>query len=275
MLSYQHIYHAGNFADVHKHAILTLLIEYLKKKPAPFFILDAHGGRGLYPLDAPEAEKTSEYMTGIAKLWPVRQKAPDVLAPYLDSVADANPGEALTHYPGSPLVALCLMRRDDKLAVMEKHPAEIRFLRQNLKSFHQASVHDRDAYESLTGLLPPAEKRGLVLIDPSYEDKDEYAAMPQKLAAALKRWPQGIFVIWYPVLPSNHHEKLVSGLATIEGATILNSRLDLKASPMALSGSGVAIINPPWKLDEEITQACDWLAKTLGGKHALVLVGKG
>lgn len=274
MLSYQHIYHAGNFADVHKHTILSLIIKHLKKKPTPFFVLDTHGGRGLYPLDAPEAQKIGEYTTGIGKLWPLRDQAPPLLFPYLNAVADSNPGANLTHYPGSPLVALCQMRKNDKISVSEKHPGEISYLRKNLKSFHQSSVHNRDAYEALTGLLPPIEKRGLVLIDPSYEDKNEYVLLPQKLAAAVKKWPQGIFAVWYPILPARHHEKLPAGLSEIKGIEIINSLFEIKDSPMALSGSGVAIINPPWKLDEEITQACDWLATILGGKASLTEISQ-
>lgn len=274
MLSYQHIYHAGNFADVHKHAVLSLLIAHLIKKDTPFFMLDAHGGRGLYPLDAAEMQKTGEYETGIGKLWQQQDKIPPLLTPYLRAVADANPGTELTHYPGSPLLALCLMRPQDRLAVVEKHPAEIAHLRGNLRNFRQASIHERDAYEALTGLLPPNEKRGLVLLDPSYEDKNEYAALPQKLAGALKKWPQGIFAVWYPVLPAGHHQKLLEGLSALERAEIIDSRLDLDTSPMAMSDSGVIVVNPPWKLDEELAACGEGLAAILGGRHSLTRPGR-
>lgn len=273
MLSYQHIYHAGNFADVHKHAVLSLLIGHLAKKETPFFILDAHGGRGLYPLAASEAQKTQEYETGIGRIWPLQDSAPAVLAPYFRAIADANPGRELTHYPGSPLLALCLMRPQDKIAVVEKHPGEITHLRHCLKNFSQAAIHERDAYEALSGLLPPAQKRGLVLIDPSYEDKNEYAGLPQKLAAALKKWPQGIFAVWYPVLPAAHHEKLLEGMSALTGREIIDTRLSLDQSPMAMTGSGMIVVNPPWKLDEEMTQACGWLAENLGGSHRLTRYG--
>ena len=269
MFSYQHIYHAGNFADVHKHAIVSLLIEQLKKKPAPFFILDAHGGRGLYPLDSPEAQKTSEHLSGISRIWPSRTGAPPILAPYLKVIADANPGGALTCYPGSPLVTLGLMRSIDKMAVMEKHPGEIRFLRNSLGHSRQVAVHDRDAYEGMLALIPPPEKRGLALIDPSYEDKNEYALIPQKLALALKKWPQGIFAVWYPLLPAGHHEKLINGLMTQKDVEIIDSRIEIKDSPMALSGSGMIVINPPWKIDEEIAVAGKWIAQVLGGTCSL------
>ncbi len=263
MLSYQHIYHAGGFADVHKHAVLSILIEHLKKKPAPFFILDAHGGRGLYPLAASEAQKTAEFETGIGKIWPKRTEAPPVLAPYFTAIEAAGNGREITHYPGSPLVALALMRKDDRFAAVEKHPGEITHLRKALAPYgKQASVHERDAYEALLALVPPKEKRGLVLIDPSYEDKKEYEFMPGKIAAALKKWPQGIFAIWYPVLPARHHEKLIDEIKKL-GVETLVSQFDLEQSPMVMTGSGMIVINPPWKLDDELDEAGKWLGKIL------------
>ena len=197
MLSYQHGYHAGGFADVHKHAALCLLVAHLRQKPAPFCVIDSHAGRGLYDLTGEQAIRTGEWRAGIARLVEAAP-ANEALQPYLDVVAGFNAGGDLTTYPGSPAIAARLMGDTDRLVLIEAHPAEHDALRGVFRRDRRVHLHKRDSFEALPGLVPPAERRGLVLIDPSYEVKTEYRSVPELVRTALRRWSAGIFAIWYP-----------------------------------------------------------------------------
>lgn len=265
MLSYQHGYHAGGFADVHKHAALCLLLDHLLKKPAPFCVVDTHAGRGLYDLRDEQANKTGEWRSGIGILAGA-EPASEGLRRYLSLVRDINGGGAIVRYPGSPMIAAKAMRADDRLVVVEGHPAEIEALRVVFRRDARVHVHKRDSLEALPALVPPAEKRGLVLVDPSYEVKSEYETVPRSVSAALKRWPGGIYAVWYPILPDARHESLLDGLVAA-GREILIAEMTGPARDQGLIGTGLAVFNPPWRFGEGIAEAGDEAAKLLFGTH--------
>lgn len=264
MLSYRHGYHAGNVGDVLKHAVLALLIEALKKKPAPFAYLETHAGAGRYDLSAAQAEKTGEYREGIGRLWG-RDDAPEALAPWLSAVAALNaPGTALRYYPGSPRVARHLLRAQDRMVLMELHGSEYPVLKQEFAGDKQVAVHHRDGYEGLKALLPPAEKRGLVLIDPSYEVKSEYAQVVEAVQAAHRRFPGGIIAVWYPVLA----RELTDGFKDAFRASGLRKILDVELTTrpegaVGMRGSGMLVLNPPWQLDATMETLLPWLGQVL------------
>lgn len=268
MLSYQHAYHAGNFADVHKHIALILLLRALGRKPAPFQVLDTHAGRGRYDLDTAEALKTGEFRDGIARLWDV-PRLPEAVADYRDRIQGFNPDGRLRHYPGSPLLARALLRERDRLLLCELHPAEHAALHAALDNDSRVAIHRRDGFEALKALLPPAEKRGLVLIDPSYEVKTEYRQVATAVAKAHKRWPTGVHLIWYPLLPAGRHRQLLSSLADSGIRGILRSELEVRgAAGGGLYGSGLLLINPPWQTDTVLAETASWLAEILSqGTH--------
>lgn len=269
MLSYRHGYHAGNVGDVLKHAVLALLIESLKKKPAPFAYIETHAGAGRYDLQAAQAEKTGEYKEGIARLWG-RADLPEALGPYLSAVAAVNlPGESLHYYPGSPRVARHLLRAQDRMALMELHGSEYPVLKQEFAGDRQVAVHHRDGYEGLKALLPPAEKRGLVLIDPSYEVKTEYAQVAEAVQSAHKRWAGGTIALWYPVLARELTDAFKERFRTSGLRKILDAELTTRPedSP-GMRGSGMLILNPPWQLDVALEALLPYLAAVLDPARA-------
>ncbi|MDA0241114.1 MAG: 23S rRNA (adenine(2030)-N(6))-methyltransferase RlmJ [Proteobacteria bacterium] len=275
MLSYQHGYHAGGFADLHKHAALCLLIAHLKQKTTPFCMIDCHAGRGLYDLTGEQARRTGEWQAGIAQLVKA-EPANDVLRHYLDVVTAFNPRDSLTAYPGSPSIAARLMSEQDRLVLIEAHPAEHEALRRVLRHDPRTHIHKRNSFEALPGLVPPDERRGLVLIDPSYELKTEYQTVPRVLAKVLRRWPSGIFTIWYPLLPDNRHQPLLAGLQTL-AKPLLVAELTGPARDQGLRGTGLAVINPPWQFPETFGKAGAELGRCLfgaKGKHVQRVTGQ-
>jgi 23S rRNA (adenine2030-N6)-methyltransferase len=267
MLSYQHVYHAGNFADVHKHVALILLLRALSRKPAPFMMLDTHAGRGDYDLDSAEALGTGEFRDGIARLWD-RPPAYDAVADYLTQVRNCNPDGRLRRYPGSPRLARMLLRKRDRLLLCELHPAEHAALRAALGGDNRVAIHRRDGFEALGALLPPAERRGLVLIDPSYELKTEYRQVAATVATTHKRWPTGAYLIWYPLLAAGRYRQLLNALADSGIRGILRSELQVRRPAGGgrrggLYGSGLLLINPPWRIDTALGETASWLAGIL------------
>jgi len=264
MLSYQHIYHAGNFADVHKHAVLCLLLEFLRTKDKSFFVLDAFAGRGGYDLESSESEKTGEYHEGIEKVWS-ESDIPAPLSGYMAAVGQYNDGDTLKRYPGSPWLIRHLLREQDRMALCELHPAEFDLLRSTIRSSRQVALHMRDGLDAMKGLLPPKERRGLLLIDPSYEVKSEYAGVAETVVRTYRHWREGIYAIWYPLLAAGNHEKLLNGLKHSGIRKILDCQLivDSDKAP-GMFGSGMVIINPPWKLDEQLKEVLPLLAGKLG-----------
>jgi 23S rRNA (adenine2030-N6)-methyltransferase len=264
-VNYRHAFHAGNFADVTKHVVLVALIDSLAKKSAPMFVLDTHAGRGNYPVDAIEMQRTGEFRTGILPLL-AAPSPPGVVARYLEIVRRLGVEDGkLVAYPGSPLIALEAMRPTDRAAFAELETTEAATLKRGLGRDKRAQVHARDGYEALGALLPPAEKRGLVLIDPPYESPEEYTRLETEVIAAHARWPTGVFALWYPIKHRDQSgrflERMVaSGLRRQLAVELCVQRDDV---PGGLNGSGILIINPPWQLDEELGSVLPWLREQL------------
>ena len=259
MLSYRHAFHAGNHADVLKHAVLALLLTALKRKDKPFVCIDTHAGAGRYDLADPRALLTGEAATGIARWW--TSQAP-VLAPYLEQVRALNPDGHLRWYPGSPLLARRLLREGDRLALLELHPSDHAALATEFTDDPAVRVERADAHTRLKAWLPPPERRGLVFIDPPYELRSEAAQVVDLLVTAHRRWATGIFAIWYPILTRLAAQRFVERL----GATGIARQLAIEYLPegegtvRGLKGSGVLIVNPPYRLDVELVALSTVLA---------------
>jgi 23S rRNA (adenine2030-N6)-methyltransferase len=264
-VNYRHAFHAGNFADVHKHVVLLALLERLKQKPKPLFYLDTHAGRGSYDLRAEDATRGGEWREGIARLAgrPVRSED---LARYLQAThaTDAPP----TRYPGSPLVALGALREDDRAVLIEQQPAEAQALKQATLGRRAVAVVCGDGYAALKTYLPPRENRGLVLIDPPYEADTEFADAERALRFGLARWPNGVFALWYPIKAGALSQRLNAALRASGLRKLLRLELTVRpaGSPIGLNGSGLVLANPPWKFDAEMTEALDELHEALAGK---------
>jgi 23S rRNA (adenine2030-N6)-methyltransferase len=275
MLSYQHGYHAGSFADVHKHTALCLLLDHLLKKPAAFCFVDSHAGRGPYDLTDAQAQRTGEWQGGIGRLVGTgasRAKSAG-LRRYLDIVSGFNSDGGLRHYPGSPSIACSMMRKIDRLDFIEPHPAEHLALRAAFRHDKRVHVHKRDAFELLPSLIPPIVRRGMVLIDPSYEVKTDYQTVPKLVETAVGRWPSGIFAIWYPILPDDRHLPLVALLNAL-ARPLLIAELTGPTPERGLVGTGLAVINPPWQFDKALSSAGEELAACLfgdAGRHRISL----
>ncbi|MCX7646744.1 MAG: 23S rRNA (adenine(2030)-N(6))-methyltransferase RlmJ [Rhodobacteraceae bacterium] len=234
MLSYQHAYHAGNRADLHKHDAFARLIAALAAKPRGITVMETHAGRGLYDLASPEALKTGEAAEGILKA----RLAPGPLAEALAAVRARHGASA---YPGSPLIAATLLRPQDRLVLMELHPAEHAALKQAMRGTG-AAVHRRDGYEGVLALAPPVPRRGLVLVDPSYEVKSEYEAVPAFVARLRRKWPEAAVLVWYPILAEGRHERLLAALAPLSP-----ERHEVRfGTATGMLGSGLAGINLPF-----------------------------
>jgi 23S rRNA (adenine2030-N6)-methyltransferase len=269
-LNYRHIFHAGNFGDVLKHNVLMLLVSALKEKPGAFVVLDTHAGVGLYDLTSQAALQTNEHRDGIARVLQLRP-APAVLAPYLDLVRHYNPGigKGLNHlktYPGSPEIARRLLRNQDRLIAVERHPEEVKTLRRRFGRTSQVTVLDQDGYLALKGLLPPAERRGLVLIDPPFEKPDEFEKLLKGVKSARRRWATGIYAIWFPIKAREPVEKFLGALVA-EGANralLVEMLIWPEDVPDRLRGCGMVVINPPWQIDVKLLELTAALAPVLG-----------
>ena len=266
MFSYQHIYHAGGPADVVKHAMLALLVSRMTAKPAPFSYFETHAGRGLYPLAAREMNKVGEYHQGFSKLWPLRSAVPESLFPLMDVLTALNPKGEPTCYPGSPSVAARLMRSVDTLHLCEGHPQERQALEAACADAPRVNIYDADGPRRVPTLLPKAGGRALVLIDPSYEVKTEYASTANTVKAILHKNPKTVVMVWYPLLPDARHQPLVEGLAALEvPATYRAEVVWAEAGEKGAYGTGQIIVNLPYELEVEFREAIAWLAPVLGG----------
>lgn len=278
-MNYRHGFHAGNFADVHKHVVTTAIVDYLAQKPAGFGVLDTHAGRGSYDLAGGQAERTREYEEGIGRIHGATD-APPLTRRYLELVRACNRerhGDAkLLSYPGSPRLARMQMRAQDSLVLCELHPEENALLKTEFRGDRQVHVHERDGWEALGALLPPKEKRGLVLIDPPYEQQEEELKLAaDKLAAASTRFPTGTLALWYPIKEratiTRFHQRLRQGpyrrLLMAEICVLPDD------NRLRLNGSGMVIVNPPWQLDAQLATELPWLWKRLSregqGHHKL------
>jgi 23S rRNA (adenine2030-N6)-methyltransferase len=259
MLSYRHGFHAGQHADVFKHLVLTLLVRSLLRKKKPFFYLDTHSGAGRYDLGSAMARKNREYKTGIGPLWEVKD-APEAVRDYLEAVRALNPDGKLRFYPGSPRVVRQFLRPGDRMALSELHPNEVKVLGDEFAGDKQVKIHHLDGYQALKALLPPPERRGLVLIDPAFELKDERRRLLDAVKEAHRRWATGIFAVWYPIQDQATADDFLrrfqrSGIRKILVAEF--SILDYDGT-LRLNGSGMVLINPPWKLEEELCSLLPW-----------------
>ena len=262
-MNYRHIYHAGNFADCMKHALLLALIKALKRKPAGFVVLDTHAGCGRYDLSSEEAEKTGEWRAGIGQL--LNSPPAAALADYLDAV---RPNVQERHrYPGSPAFARAELRPQDQLIACELHPEDVRPLRRLFHADPQAAVHHRDGYEALRALLPPKDfKRGLVLVDPPFEKTDDFARCADAIALIRNRFRAGIVAVWYPIKHRTPVRAFHTALAESGVRDILALELWLRepTDPQRLNGCGLVVVNPPWKFEEEAEAILRALLDKLG-----------
>jgi 23S rRNA (adenine2030-N6)-methyltransferase len=262
-MNYRHAFHAGNFADVFKHIVLTRILVHLKSKEAAFRVIDTHAGTGLYNLEGSEARRTGEWQDGVAIV--ARQEPPahvaELIAPWRILCAGLMAQDPPL-YPGSPWLATDLTREQDRLVFCEKHPEEAAQLRGNFDSSKRIKVMEGDAWDLLPGLLPPPERRGLVLIDPPYEQDNELKIVAENVAGAMKRWATGVYAIWYPIKGRREVEAFARKMAVLPAGRILRfeiSRYTVQRIDR-LNGCGMIILNPPWKLDEELQAIGSFLA---------------
>ena len=294
MFSYRHGFHAGNHADVLKHVVLSQLLGYLNQKPAPYMVIDTHAGAGVYQLDSDYATKSGESDEGVALLWG-RDDVPAAVNDYLQVISDMNPAGRLRHYPGSPFLAERLMRDQDRLRLFEMHPTDSKLLAENFRKLqaHAAAngqkssargtrvqMQRADGFAGLKALLPPPSRRGLVLVDPSYEDKDDYRKVKVALEDAQKRFATGTYAIWYPVLGRLESQQLPERLKRVAASEWLNVTLTVAgpaAQEQGLRSSGIFIINPPWTLEATLKDVMPWLTQVLAqddGARFVLQTGK-
>ena len=276
MLSYRHAFHAGNHADVLKHFIEVQLLRYLAQKNKPFWYIDTHAGAGCYSLDSGYATQNAEYESGIARLWE-REDLPAPLAEYVALVKRINPDGQLKLYPGSPLVALELLRGQDRMWLFELHPADSELLQQNFAGHGtQVLIQAADGFGALKALLPPPPRRALVLIDPPYEDKQDFQRVLSALREGLKRFAGGVYAVWYPQLQRAETRHLPEQLKQLPVKSWLHVSLSVQnpgADGFGMHGSGMFILNPPWLLHDVLQEVMPYLVKVLeqNGEGSFVL----
>ena len=265
MLSYRHSYHAGNFADVLKHSVLIHILEHLKKKQKPFCYVDTHAGAGSYSLSSEQAEKTQEYQQGIAKLWQT-DNLPTALAAYVNVIKAFNIEATLNRYPGSPMIARHLLRQQDRLFLYELHNTEIELLRQSVNKDKRVQVAHEDGFKRCLAIMPPQQRRGLVLIDPSYEIKTDYSQVFETIMQLHKRFATGTYALWYPVVQRRRINQLEQKLLASHLQNVQLFELGQLADSQGtgMTASGMVVVNPPWTLRTEMELVLPYLAEQLG-----------
>lgn len=268
-MNYRHIYHAGSFSDVFKHTIVCLIMQHLRNKDTPFFVLDTHAGTGLYDILSEEAQKTEEAQEGILKILKSEERDPSISF-YLDVVRSFNKDGEMRFYPGSPSIFCHFMRPQDRMVLAELHKEDARILKSLFEEDKRVAVHYTDGYAALKAHLPPKENRGVVLVDPSFESSDEFASLVTGLISGYKRWPNGIFALWYPIKERpaiwRFEEALTaSGIRRILKAELLIHPED---THLRLNGCGMIIVNPPWQLEASLKETLPLLEKIFGHKEA-------
>lgn len=269
MLSYRHVFHAGNHADVLKHTMLLAVLDYLNQKDKPYWVIDTHAGAGGYRFDAGRATSHAEYEDGVGRLWN-RSDLPPLVARYVEAVRADNPGGRLKRYPGSPLLELRTLRPADRLRLFELHPADVKLLADTLAGAapdaqKRVAIRQEDGFAGMKALLPPPPRRGLVVIDPAYEDKRDYARVVDALKEGLQRFPTGTYLVWYPLLQKNESLQLAGKLKKL-APDWLNATLTVQppaANGLGMHGSGVFLVNPPWTLATALKETLPWLAAVL------------
>ena len=266
-MNYRHAYHAGNFADVVKHAALSRLVEYLKLKDKAFRVIDTHAGIGLYDLSSEEAQKTGEWLDGIGRLLEAKisPDAQALLAPYLETVKSDNPEGSVEIYPGSPLIVRRLMRPQDRLSAIELHPQDFRRLKNLFAGDFQVRTIELDGWLALGAHLPPKEKRGLVLVDPPFEQEGEFDRLVDGLLRAHRRWPGGIYALWYPIKDRAAVSQFRAGLKMSGIPKILDVAFEVRqpSRDERLDGSGLVVVNLPFVFEKEMRVLLPELKKAL------------
>jgi len=265
MLSYRHSFHAGNHADVLKHIVLMLIIESLQQKEKGFYYLDTHAGAGLYRLFSQEAEKTAEYAEGIGRLWQ-RDDLPTEVDRYVKLIRKLNyGGKELRYYAGSPLLAANLLHPQDRALMVELHPSDFPLLRNNFKAFENVTVKIGDGFQQVKATLPPKERRGLVLIDPPYELKEDYDLVVKAIEEGYKRFATGVYAIWYPVVLRQQTKRMIKGLEATGIRKILQIELAVRpdSDQRGMTASGMIVINPPWTLEKQMKSILPYLSTVL------------
>ncbi len=272
-MNYRHAFHAGGFADVIKHIVLVRILSHLQDKPAAFRVIDTHAGAGLYDLTGDEARRGGEWLTGIARVMQARfsETALPLVKPYLDIVRAFNPKRDLQAYPGSPLIARALLRPQDRLTACEVEPKARKRLIEGLRRDTQARVVDLDGWMALPAFVPPNERRGLILIDPPFEQKDEFERLAEGFTQAFAKWPTGSYLLWYPVKSRRATDNLARHVAeTVAAGPSAEKclRLEFSVAPQdaepGLTSAGLLIVNPPWTLAGELKAILPELEKPLG-----------
>jgi len=269
MLAYRHLFHAGNFADVFKHALLARLLIALGKKDKPYCYLDTHAGIGRYDLTHAWAQKAREYETGISRLWD-RDDIPPALAPYLDTVKAENTGRKLRFYPGSPRIAKRFVRPIDRIVLSELNKTDFAALKTLFERERRIAVHLLDGYQALKAFLPPKERRGLVLIDSSFDRAGEFARITEALSEAHARWETGMVAIWYPLMEAAAMRNFEHDIGKLGIRKILKLELKIRERDLnaTIPGCGMLIVNPPWRFEDEARPLLRWLWSALSDKGA-------
>ncbi|OPB31835.1 23S rRNA (adenine(2030)-N(6))-methyltransferase RlmJ [Bartonella sp. AR 15-3] len=276
-MNYRHIYHAGNFADVFKHIIVTRIIEYLKRKEKAFRVIDTHAGIGLYDLSSVEAHKTEEWCEGVKRLLsiPIPQDLKELLAPWYSVIFAFNKGaKEIVFYPGSPILIRQLLRKKDRLTAIELHREDYQILARHFSGDYQTKILHLNGWLSLNSHLPPKERRGLIFIDPSFEQPGEFSRFIEGIVKAYRRFSGGVYALWYPVKYDKEIEVFLHALQKTEIPKILQLEMRIRksASPPKMDGSGMILINPPYLLEDEIKKIGPFLINHLGqDKYAHII----
>jgi 23S rRNA (adenine2030-N6)-methyltransferase len=268
VLSYRHAFHAGNHADVLKHCVLMLVLDYITQKDKPFMYVDTHAGAGLYDLRGVWANKTHEYKAGIGRIWrhqPGVASCPQDMAVYLRAIQALNPDDVLCEYPGSPWLAQTILRAQDKARLFELHTYEYQILHDLFARNKQIKTEKSDGFQAMSAVLPPAERRAVILIDPPYEVKADYQTVVQSVKAAYRKFSTGTYLIWYPVVNRKwanriEREFVESGIANILLAELA---ITADAEDMGMTASGMIVINPPWQLQAALKNILPYLRREL------------
>lgn len=264
MFSYRHSFHAGNHADVLKHIVLIAIIRSLQQKEKGFLYIDTHAGVGHYQLSSYESNKTAEYLEGIARLWE-NTDLPPLIADYIDQIRAINRNGQLRYYAGSPLLAANLLRPQDNGLFTELHPSDFPLLRNNFKQYKQIRCQRDDGYQQLKAELPPATRRGLVLMDPPYELKEDYQRVVESLLEGYKRFATGTYAIWYPVVLRQHIKKMLKSIESSGIRKVLQIELAIRpdSDQRGMTASGMIVVNPPWTLEQEVRDVLPYLTEKL------------
>ncbi|PKI18051.1 23S rRNA (adenine(2030)-N(6))-methyltransferase RlmJ [Colwellia sp. 12G3] len=269
MLSYRHAFHAGNFADVLKHSVLSLVLDYMTRKEKGFHYIDSHSGAGMYQLAEEYAQKTGEYKDGIAKIIN-DEDAPESLEPYLSLIKSLNlnssTGDELEVYPGSPGIAKAFVRRQDSSHLFELHPTDIQHLEDFCQRWRKVFVKQSDGYQGVLGLIPPPSRRGVVLIDPPYELKEDYQKAVKTIIKAYEKFSTGTYILWYPVVKRELVEQMSHAFTKSSVKNVLQVEFCLESDTdeYGMTGTGLFIVNPPWQLTAQLEEILPYMKTKLG-----------